>query len=183
MQTPIRCQTHGGSIKVPCTDICPQAHTQCWHPTSGLILQTVSPLAPWVLITAITHLSRSVLQTMSCPLQGIGDDRSINWSVIKPGQSYTASQMPPASWANYEFMKDSAGLLSSLMVVTRISDGASTAGMLMTSCYLLNHHSFQGSGCSGHQSYELMHTLRAKYSTVTSYPKNGSNVISMYTWF
>lgn len=31
VKTPIRCQRV--SIKVPCRDICPQAHTQCWHPS------------------------------------------------------------------------------------------------------------------------------------------------------
>lgn len=155
----------------------PSADTQA----SGLILQTVSPPAPWVLITSITHLSLSVLQTMSCPFQDIGDDRSINWSVIKPGLSYTASQMPTCMlgqlWVHEGF--------SRLIVITHTWRsrgclmGPATAGMLMTSCYLLNHCSFQGSGCSGQQSYELM----SKYSPVTSYPKNGSNVISMYTWF
>lgn len=89
----------------------PSADTQA----SQLIPQTVSPPAPRVLITAIMHLFLSVPQTMSCPLQDRGVDRSIYWSVIKPGLSYTASQKPTCilsqSWVH-------EGIISSLIVIT-----------------------------------------------------------------
>lgn len=115
VKTPIGCQRRGVSIKVPCRDICPQAHTQCWHP-SLTPNPAVSPPAPWVLITAITHLFLSVQQTISSPLQDRGVDRSINWSVIKPGLSDTASQVPTCILGQLWVHE---GIIGSLIVITR----------------------------------------------------------------
>lgn len=115
VKTLIRCQRQGVSIKVPCRDICPQAHTQFWHPSLATNPADCFPLAPWVLITAATHLFLSVQQTMPCPWQDRGADRSINWSVIKPGLSYTVSQVPTCILSQLWVHE---GIISSRIVIT-----------------------------------------------------------------
>lgn len=113
VMTPIRCQRQGVSIKMPCRDICPQDHTQCWHPSLTINPADCLPTGPWSINNG--HHPSFPVSTANNVLSFTRVDRPINWSVIKLGLSYTASQVPTCILGQLWVHE---GIISGLIVIT-----------------------------------------------------------------